>query len=298
MRRSILILILALISTSPAIAADCNGNGIEDSKESQIRVGDFDYDADVDLDDYAFLAANLAGPGEPVPNQQCAEMLLEAFDADGDDDLDLKDFAAFQNNFTGQHEAERYLRYATGYPDHVEWVDFGWVMDAYDATQPGIWGISAFEFTVSEPTVITGFAGVGGGVLLNLKNHVVKVNLHSDLKAFAADPKNGFSSFIATLVTTDPPIFGHPENGPPWDENVYLQYEFEPFLLEPDVPVVISLYHEVAAGRDLFFAESTQDFGSAWIMRDDLCCGIITYKDDWGFATGTLGIDVLGYDIP
>ncbi len=61
-------LLLAIaFGVPPAIAADCDGNGIEDSGETLIRTGDYDFDADADLDDSAALAPNLAGPGEPAP---------------------------------------------------------------------------------------------------------------------------------------------------------------------------------------------------------------------------------------
>ncbi|MCZ6653821.1 MAG: hypothetical protein O7D91_12445 [Planctomycetota bacterium] len=48
-----------------------------------------------------------------------------------------------------------YLRYATGWPDNVAWVDGAAHMDGWDQSQ-STWGISAFELTITEPTMITG----------------------------------------------------------------------------------------------------------------------------------------------
>ena len=50
---------------------DCNGNGIADGCDG-IGPGDFDGDGDSDLDDYAWFAACLAGPGvSPNPASPC-----------------------------------------------------------------------------------------------------------------------------------------------------------------------------------------------------------------------------------
>lgn len=83
-------------------AADCNGSSLLDSCEA---IGDGDYDADgiVDINDYASLAACLAGPDLP-PNPatpECASACLRAFDLDGDDDIDLRDIARFLRTFAG-----------------------------------------------------------------------------------------------------------------------------------------------------------------------------------------------------
>ncbi len=81
---------------------DCNDNNVPDECDA-IGGGDFNADGVVDLDDFAALAACLAGPGatpfSPVP--ECVDACLNAFDSDPrDDDVDLKDYAAFSASFT------------------------------------------------------------------------------------------------------------------------------------------------------------------------------------------------------
>ncbi len=297
MRRSILILILALVPAIRVIAADCNGNGIDDSLETLIRAGDYDYDADVDADDFAALAANLAGPGEPLPDPPCATMLLGAFDADTDGDLDLLDFAAFQGNFTGPHEPEGYLRYATGWPDHVEWVDYGWLMTGYFETGPALWGTSAFEFTVAEPTMITSLAGVGGGFSINFPGTTPYINIHSDLNAFAATPLVGdVKNIESALSTTTPPPFGIAGQGEGW-QNFYHEYSLNPLVLTPGT-YILSVYHY--SNVDYFHAESAVDFDrSAWLAHHNSKPGVIKeYTSHFGYATGTVAIDIKGYPAP
>lgn len=57
--------------------------------------GDFDGDNDVDMDDYAFFAAALSGPGNAI----APGLGHEACDYDGDGDVDLPDFVVFQLRF-------------------------------------------------------------------------------------------------------------------------------------------------------------------------------------------------------
>ncbi len=292
---ALLMTIALAFGVAPAIAADCNGNGIDDSLETLIRAGDYDYDADVDADDFAALAANLAGPGEPLPDPQCAAMLLGAFDADTDGDLDLHDFAAFQRNFTGPHEPDGYLRYATGWPDHVEWVDHGWVMDGSFETGPGSWGTSGFEITIVAPTMITRLASVGGGFNINFPGTTPYINIHSDLNAFAETPLVGdVKNIESALSTTTPPPFGIAGQGWGW-QNYYQEYVFTPFVVSPGT-YVLSVYHH--SNVDYFHAESTQRLGpSAW-MASSFWEGIREYTGYFGYATGTVPIDIKGYPAP
>ncbi len=293
MRRIILILILALVPAIPVVAADCNGNGIDDSQETLIRAGDYDYDADVDLDDFAALAANLAGPGQPLPDPQCAAMLLGAFDADTDGDLDLLDFAAFQRNFTGPHEPESYIRYATGYPDNIEWVEGGWVMSAHGETSAN-WQVSAFEFTIAAPTVITSIAGVGGHT--GGAQGIPFVNIFSSLDAFKGAPLSGdIHSQVGEILGERVP-FGFAGQGWDW-QNYYYRYDFEPFLLEQAGTYTFSVAHDF--GGQFHYAESTQVLGpSAWIAFEVLPGQVFEYTSSLGFATGTEAIDIKGYPVP
>ena len=79
---------------------DCNQNLVPDECEA-IGGGDFDNDLSVDLDDYAFFAECLGGPGvSPTPTDPiCKSLCLRAFDLDADGDTDLKDAGAFQTVF-------------------------------------------------------------------------------------------------------------------------------------------------------------------------------------------------------
>ncbi len=297
MRRSILILILALLPTVPAVADDCNGNGIDDSQESLLRAGDYDYDADVDADDFAALAANVAGPGEPLPDPQCAAMLLGAFDADTDGDLDLIDFAAFQRNFTGPHEPEDYIRYATGWPDNIGWVDYGWIMDGFLENSTQNWGTSGFELTIVAPTMITNVASVGGGFNVAFPGTRPYINAHSDVNAFAAMPLVGdVKSIEGELSTTSPPPFGIAGQGEGW-QYFYHEYVLTPFLLTPGT-YFLSVYHYSL--HDYFHAESTQSLGpSAWMASSFFDPGEIKeYTSHFGYATGTVAIDIKGYPVP
>ncbi len=293
MRRSILILILALVPAIRVIAADCNGNGIDDSQETLIRAGDYDYDADVDADDFAALAANVAGPGEPLPDPTCDAMLLGAFDADTDGDLDLLDFAAFQRNFTGPHEPESYIRYATGYPANLPWVDDGWVMSAFGDTISN-WQVSAFEFTISEPTVITGLAGVGGHN--GAEPGTPFLNIFSSLDAFRDAPLSGdLHSQVGAILGERVPFGTSGQGG---FQNYYHAYSFAPFLLPPGT-YWLSLAHDYSG--QFHYAESTQDFGaSAWIAFEVLPGQVFEYTTApfLLYATGTDAIDIKGYPVP
>jgi hypothetical protein len=62
-----------------------------------VAVGDFDNDGDTDLDDYAFLAVCLAGPGTAPPDAPpvTAEQCRSVFDLDADQDVDLRDASMF-----------------------------------------------------------------------------------------------------------------------------------------------------------------------------------------------------------
>ncbi len=64
-------------------------------------LGAIDIDCDVDTDDYAILAACLAGPDEATPPAGCTAPEFDRADASGDGDVDLDDFAALSRNFTG-----------------------------------------------------------------------------------------------------------------------------------------------------------------------------------------------------
>jgi hypothetical protein len=69
-----------------------------------IGLGDFDTDGDVELDDYAFFADCMAGPGatpSPALPDVTPQDCLDAFDFEPDDDVDLADFEGFQLAFTG-----------------------------------------------------------------------------------------------------------------------------------------------------------------------------------------------------
>lgn len=63
---------------------------------TQQLAGNCDGDADVDMDDFAAMAACLAGPGQS-PATGC-----ECDDTTGDGDVDLADFASMQEAFTGE----------------------------------------------------------------------------------------------------------------------------------------------------------------------------------------------------
>jgi hypothetical protein len=63
--------------------------------EYQGPFGDLDEDGDVDLDDYAFQAFCMAGPGYAyVPDHDCLDT-----DLDADTDVDMRDFGLFQQTF-------------------------------------------------------------------------------------------------------------------------------------------------------------------------------------------------------
>ena len=85
---------------SSGAGGDCNLNTALDECEA-IAGGDFDNDSSVDLDDYAFFAECLGGPGvSPTPNDPiCKSLCLRAFDLDADGDTDLHDAGAFQTVF-------------------------------------------------------------------------------------------------------------------------------------------------------------------------------------------------------
>jgi hypothetical protein len=82
--------------------SDCNDNQLPDACDD-ISGGDFDAEGDVDVDDYAALAACMAGPAEDPtpPAAECVDACLSAFDADMDGDVDMADAALFQAIFTG-----------------------------------------------------------------------------------------------------------------------------------------------------------------------------------------------------
>ncbi len=70
-KATVLPLVIPLVfGGAPVMAADFNGNGIDDWKKTLTRAGDYDYDADVDADDFAALAANLASADPPAPDRQ------------------------------------------------------------------------------------------------------------------------------------------------------------------------------------------------------------------------------------
>ena len=64
------LLLPVAFSVAPAIATDCNGDGIEDDQETLIRAGDYAAAAELDAGDFAALASDFARPGEPAPDQQ------------------------------------------------------------------------------------------------------------------------------------------------------------------------------------------------------------------------------------
>ncbi|MCH8148818.1 MAG: hypothetical protein IH987_12600, partial [Planctomycetes bacterium] len=85
---------------SSGAGGDCNLNTTLDECEA-IGGGDFNNDSSVHLDDYAFFAECLGGPGvSPTPTDPiCTNLCLAAFDLDADGDTDLKDAGAFQTVF-------------------------------------------------------------------------------------------------------------------------------------------------------------------------------------------------------
>ena len=91
-----------LCEIASGAATDCNRTGTPDDCEL-IENFDFDADGDVDNDDFAALAAALAGPDLPPDpdDPTCVDTYLAPFDVEPDTDLDLYDFAAFQRAFSG-----------------------------------------------------------------------------------------------------------------------------------------------------------------------------------------------------
>lgn len=61
------------------------------------RLGDYDGDCEIDLDDYFIfeICAELSGPAQTPPFDECVEW----FDSDGDSDIDLRDFRSFADLF-------------------------------------------------------------------------------------------------------------------------------------------------------------------------------------------------------
>jgi hypothetical protein len=65
------------------------------------RIPDFDDDGDIDLDDYAFFADCLYGPGTVPDGEICPDDVRWLADMDMDGDVDLHDGAGFFRSFTG-----------------------------------------------------------------------------------------------------------------------------------------------------------------------------------------------------
>ena len=63
---------------------------------------EIDDDDDVDLDDFAFFAGCMGGPGVTTPPPGCELANFERSDVEGGDgEVSLNDYALFQQQFTG-----------------------------------------------------------------------------------------------------------------------------------------------------------------------------------------------------
>ncbi|MHB1037613.1 MAG: dockerin type I domain-containing protein [Pirellulales bacterium] len=191
------------------------------------------------------------------------------------------------------------IRAASGYPNvantngHPSIWNFIEVPDGY-------WAVVGFRLILTQPTVITGIAGVGGAVDTTEPGFTwsdlrPELNVHSGPPAFVGNTLVPDVYHTANVQLTGTPVlFGKDYLG---NDNYYVTFQVAPFELPAgDYAMSLPIFRSVG---DWWWAESAVNLGTD-IWRDQVMQpGEYVAFGDYveTFVTGTMALDVMGYPV-